>query len=139
MDCKVYKDIEINQIQNTRHDIYIYILEGEVYYYLDLMGDIKYRHFRNDIVDQQNFTLSMIFKTFDEIDDYRKFWNYIQENMCQFQEGKENACFIISDSGEVAIATTKKYYPEFTYFESIETAQEILEATGPERIKLYMF
>lgn len=25
MDCKVYKDIEINQIQNTRHDIYIYI------------------------------------------------------------------------------------------------------------------
>lgn len=118
---------------------------GETYYFISVSGTIRFATNENLISDSWLINHYPVFRTCEDCEEYKKFFELLNEYKCNLNWGNENDeekyylrydkstdCLDISHN---LICQTQGTF----YFKSIEDVNEFITKAGENKIKRYMF
>lgn len=115
--------------------------EGNDYYYIDSLGDIRYCLYWDNYFDRYRFSQHNVFRTSEEAELSLKINQDFYDNSLKIDKDKHYCKYIIYYAGlskQVKIADMYSSTGIKYYFKNREIAQSLIDKWGDEAIKKYI-
>ena len=115
--------------------------EGERYYFLYTVGKISYLTYSKDDFDTYVVSHNLVFKTREQVEDYKWFLDKVDEYKKPFVVYENNSyVYYDRENEEISIYFNDAHQVQgVIYFGSRKNIDAFIEEVGEERIKKYMF
>lgn len=115
--------------------------EGERYYFFNTVGKISYFAYSKDDFDAYVVSHNLVFKTREQVEDYKWFLDKVDEYKKPFVIEKPNYYLYFNLCNKTVYYSHHDSYKDqgTIYFGDEKNISEFIEEVGEERIKKYMF
>lgn len=133
---------EINELRNVKIDDDNAYWYGDRYYYVDDLGDVDWKYWNGNNIDEYRMNHLFIFKTREECKRYLEIQKAFKEASFKpdWKDFNQEKYYFYYDYRGKEIVISKWYsirYPNADYFEDEAVLQNLIERFGEENVKKY--
>ena len=136
----LYEYYEVEKLSSIPSEKFV-PKEGERYYFFNTVGKISYLAYSKDDFDAYVVSHNLVFKTREQVEDYKWFLDKIDEYKKPFVIEKPNYYLYFNLCNKTVYYSHHDSYKHqgMIYFGDEKNISEFIEEVGEERIKKYMF
>lgn len=133
---------EINELRNVKIDDDNAYRYGDRYYYVDNFGDVNWKYWNGDNIDEYRMNHLFIFKTREECKRYLEIQKAFKEasfkpDWNDTDKNKYSLCYNYLSNFLMVVSTTFAQNANVNYFENKEVLINLIERFSEEDVKKY--